>query len=145
MRIMVLVIAALLVSPGWVAAFEPVGQTAPAYEMEAHPYTGIIKNETRYEVSIPSENSEATLIIPPHSWIQYTIWGQRAKVTAYQRGRPFYCLNIFAHPQEYPFMCQKYDFITEIRLPEPVHRYHPIPRRGPVRHNPCDDGVEAFG
>ena len=31
----------------------------------ARRYTGIIKNKTRFEVSVPSENSDATLTIPP--------------------------------------------------------------------------------
>ena len=43
----------------------------------ARRYTGIIKNKTRYEVSVPSENSDATLVIPANSWIEYTIWTRR--------------------------------------------------------------------
>ena len=54
-------------------------------------YTGIIKNKTRYEVSIPSENSDATLVVPAHSWIEYTMWTHQADVTAYRDGKPFYC------------------------------------------------------
>jgi hypothetical protein len=92
---------------------------------EARAYTGIIKNKTAYEVSIPSQNSDATLLIPPHGWIEYTIWTQRSDVTAYHNGKPFYCLNIFAQPHEYPFMCSKYDFMAEIVKPEPVIRHYP--------------------
>jgi hypothetical protein len=96
----------------------------------ARRYTGIIKNQTRYEVSVPSENSDATLIIPPHSWVEYTIWTRRAKVTAYHDGKPFYCLNLWATPSEYPFMCSKYDFMAEIVKPEPeAGKYKPMKKR----------------
>ena len=76
------------------------------YNETARRYTGIIKNKTRYEVSVPSENSDATLVIPPHSWIEYTMWTRRANVTAYHDGKPFYCLKLLADPSEYPFMCR---------------------------------------
>ena len=81
-------------------------------------------------MSIPSENSDATLVVPPHSWIEYTIWTRQADVTAYHNGKPFYCLNLVANPQEYPFMCKKYDFMAEIVKPEPTHRYYkPMKKR----------------
>jgi hypothetical protein len=136
MRIMALIIAVILVSPGLVAAIDPVDQTGitTASELqEVRSYTGIIKNNSRCKVSIPSENSDATLLIPPHSWIEFTIWTQKSNVTAYCDGKPFYCLNIFAHPQEYPFMCKKYDFMAEIVKEEPVIRQGPS---GPSKLKP---------
>lgn len=104
---------------------------ANLYENErARRYTGIIKNKTRYEVSVPSESSDATLTIPPNSWIEYTIWTRRANVTAYRDGKPFYCLKLWADPREYPFMCSKYDFIAEIVKPEPAASpYKPMKKR----------------
>ena len=39
-------------------------------------------------------------------------------VTAYHDGKPFYCLKLWADPGEYPFMCEKYDFMAEIVKPE---------------------------
>jgi hypothetical protein len=96
----------------------------------ARKYTGIIKNKTRYEVSLPSENSDATLIIPPHSWIEYTMWTRRVDVTAYRDGKPFYCLKLWADPNEYSFMCSKYDFMAEIDKPEPAAgKYKPMKKR----------------
>ena len=105
----------------------------------ARRYTGIIKNKTRYEVSVPSENSDATLIIPPHSWIEYTIWTRRANVTAYNDGKPFYCLKLWADPSEYPFMCKKYDFMAEIVKPEPAgsaDQYKPMKKRKRLKKQP---------
>ena len=95
----------------------------------ARRYTGIIKNKTRYEVSVPSENSDATLIIPAPSWIEYTMWTRRADVTAYLDGKPFYCLKLAADPKEYPFMCSNYDFMAEIDKPEPAGKYKPMKKR----------------
>jgi len=99
----------------------------------ARRYTGIIKNKTRYEVSVPSENSDATLTIPPHSWIEYTMWTRRADVTAYYDGKPFYCLKLVADPHEYPFMCSKYDFMAEIVKAEPTHKYKPMKKRKRIK------------
>jgi len=97
-------------------------------------YTGIIKNKTRYEVSVPSENSGATLVIPPHGWIEYTMWTRRANVTAYHDGKPFYCLKLSVHLQEYPFMCSKYDFMAEIVKPEPaVGKSKPMKKRKRIK------------
>ena len=103
----------------------------------ARRYTGIIKNKTRYEVSIPSESSDATLMIPPHSFIEYTMWTRRANVTVYHDGKPFYCLKLLADPNEFPFMCSKYDFMAEIVKPEPAAgKYKPMKKRKRVKKQP---------
>jgi hypothetical protein len=108
-----------------------------SYNQRARRYTGIIKNKTQYEVTVPSENSGANLIIPAHSWIEYTIWTRRANVTAYYDGKPFYCLKLSVHLKEYPFMCSKYDFMAEIVKPEPVGqpagKYKPMKKRKRVK------------
>ena len=149
MRIIALIIGIMLVSVSNVAAIDPPGQTdlpAMSESQDVRPYTGIIRNKTRYEVSIPSENSDATLLIPPNGWIEFTIWTQHSGVTAYHNGQPFYCLNIFAHPQEYSFMCKKYDFMAEIIPPTPVREYKPILKKRLFKKKPkCDEGVEALG
>jgi hypothetical protein len=149
MRIIALIIVVILVSPGFVAAVDPpdqAGLPAASASQEVRPYIGIIKNKTRNEVSIPSENSDATLLIPPNGWIEFTIWTQHSGVTAYHNGKPFYCLNIFAHPQEYSFMCKKYDFMAEITPPTPVREYKPIQQERRNKKKPiCDEGVEALG
>ncbi|MHB9072193.1 MAG: hypothetical protein ACYC6G_01580 [Desulfobaccales bacterium] len=99
----------------------------------AKKYTGIIKNNTRYEVSIPSHNSSATITIPAYGWVEYTAWNSFFNVTVYHDGKPFYCLNIHAHLQNYPFMCKKYDFIAEIVKEKPVIRQGPS---GPSKLKP---------
>jgi hypothetical protein len=85
----------------------------------ARKYTGIIKNKTAYEVSVPSGNSGATLIIPARGWIEYTSYERHFDLTAYHAGKPFYCMNITASVGDYPYMCDRYDFMVEIVKPEP--------------------------
>ena len=48
------------------------------------PFKGIIKNNTKHDISIPSENSLATLILPAKGWIEYVVWDPKfdlAKMT----------------------------------------------------------------
>jgi len=82
-------------------------------------YTGIIKNKTAYEVSVPSENSGGVVIIPARGWTEFVSYERRFSLTAYHDGKPFYCMNIKADPRTYAFMCDKYDFVVEIVKPEP--------------------------
>jgi hypothetical protein len=83
------------------------------------PYTGVIKNTTRYNVVLPSLNSGATLAIPAHGWIEYTVYSRKSDLTVYSDGKPFYCLTIQADPKNYEYMCKRYDFLAEIAKPEP--------------------------
>jgi hypothetical protein len=140
MRILVLIIGIMLVAVGGAAAIDTPSQGAlPAVSEvpDGVAYKGIIKNKTRYEVSIPSESSDATLIVPAHSWIEYTIWTHQADVTAYRDGKPFYCLKLAAHPKQYPFMCEKYDFMAEIVKPETVpEKYKPMKKRKRLKKQP---------
>jgi hypothetical protein len=129
---MALILGIMLVASGVATAIDtpaPLGPPVTTEILDGVAYTGIIKNKTKYEVSIPSENSDGTLVIPPHGWIEYIIWAHNADVTAYRDGKPFYCLKLVAHPQEYPFMCKKYDFMAEIVKPEPAGKYKPMKKR----------------
>jgi hypothetical protein len=136
MRILVLIMGIILVASGVAGAVDapraprPLGPPATLELLDGVAYTGIIKNNTRYEVSIPSENSDGTLIIPPHGWTEYTIWTHAVDVTAYNDGKPFYCLKLAANPQAYPFMCKNYDFMAEIVKPEGGGKYYkPMKKR----------------
>jgi hypothetical protein len=104
-------------------------------------YTGIIKNKTNYDVSVPSGNSGATLAIPAKGWIEYSAWTSRFELTAYHNGKPFYCMKIVAEPRAHPFMCKKYDFMMEIVKPEPK----PEKKMKKAIKKKKKDGVEASG
>jgi hypothetical protein len=140
MRIMAFIMGIMLVATGVAAAIDTPSQGTPPAVSELPDgvaYTGIIKNKTRYEVSVPSENSDVTLVIPAHSWIEYTMWTHQSDVTAYRDGKPFYCLKLAAQPQEYPFMCKKYDFMAEIVTPEPeAGKYKPMKKRKRLKKQP---------
>ena len=136
MRILALIIGIMLVAAGGAAAIDTPRQAGPPATLElldGIPYTGIIQNKTRYEVSIPSDNSGATLVIPPYGWIEYTIWTHQYDVAAYHDGDPFYCLKLIANPQAYAFKCKKYDFMAEIVKAEPAGqsagKYKPMKKR----------------
>jgi len=107
-------------------------------------YTGIIKNTTKYEVEVPSSNSGATLIIPAKGWIEYSAWVRRFKLTAFHEGKPFYCMNIYANPKSYPFMCQKYDFMIEIVKPEPAPKAKKKMKKA-IKRKKAPGGVEGLG
>jgi hypothetical protein len=97
------------------------------------PYIGIIKNKTRYDVSIPSGNSDATLVVPAHGWIEYIVWTPMFPLDAYYNGKPIWCDNVSVTPGKYQYMCSKYDFMAEIVKPEPVGqptgKYKPMKKR----------------
>lgn len=104
-------------------------------------YTGIIKNKTNYDVSVPSGNSGSTLTIPAKGWIEYSAWTRRFELTAYHNGKPFYCMKIVAEPRSQPFMCKKYDFMMEIVKPEPK----PEKKMKKAIKKKKKDGAEANG
>lgn len=101
------------------------------------PYIGIIKNKTRYDVSIPSENSGGTLVVPAQGWIEYIVWSSKFPLDAYFNGKPIWCDHISVTPGKYQYMCKKYDFMAEIVKPEPVVKPKPLKKRsGASRSNP---------
>jgi len=107
-------------------------------------YTGIIKNKTALEVSVPSGNSGSTLVIPPRGWIEYISYARHFNLTAYQDGKPYYCMNINAEPRNYAFMCDRYDFLVEIVKPEPKLKVAPKQKR--YKKKPKgEEGVEGLG
>jgi hypothetical protein len=146
---MALIMGIMLAGTTVAVATDPPGQAGPPSKpelLDGLAYTGVIKNKTGYEVSIPSENSNGTLLIPPQGWIEYTIWTHNAEVTAYHDGKPFYCLKLAAQPQAYPFMCKKYDFLAEIVKPEPTPRYKkPVKKKRLKRKPKSCEGVEGLG
>jgi len=82
-------------------------------------YTGIIKNQTNYELTIPSANSQGALLVPPRGWIEYTVWNPNVNFSPYLDGKPYRCFNIKVKPKAYPFLCKKYDFMAVIEKDQP--------------------------
>ncbi len=41
---------------------------------DIRPYVGLIRNFSALDISIPSEDSDATLILPARGQMEYTVW-----------------------------------------------------------------------
>lgn len=94
---------------------------AEAPEMEPlPPYVGIIKNNSNYDVSVPSENSLGTLIVPARGWIEFVVWDPKFDLIPYLDGKPFGCHKVVVTPDAFPYQCKNYDFLVEINQPEPI-------------------------
>jgi hypothetical protein len=105
------------------------GAAASAMAVGGPPYEGVIKNHTRYDISIPSDNSGATLVIPAKGWIEYVSWSPNFQMMGYVNGNPLHCQKIQVNPKNYTFMCRSYDFVAEIvaeekppKKPRPVRK-----------------------
>lgn len=105
-------------------------------------YTGIIKNTTKYDISVPSANSSATLTVPAHGWIEYTVWQRHFNLTSYVNGKPFHCHKINVSPKGYPFMCKSYDFMAVIAKEEPLPG---IKLKKRIRKKPVRFEIEELG
>jgi hypothetical protein len=81
------------------------------------PYVGVIKNNCHHDISVPSENSLATLIVPARSWIEFVVWDPKFDLIPYREGKPFHCQKVTVNPDAFPFMCKNYDFMVEICPP----------------------------
>jgi hypothetical protein len=139
-KIVVAILAALfalLLATGAQAVPVPPG-TLP-------PYTGVIKNNTACDFSIPSQNSQGTLIVPARGWIEFVVWDPKFQVIPYYRGDPFGCQWVAVTPRAFCYMCKNYDFMVEINGPGPCpaeqpsyQKYKKRVRRKPV----CDTKIE---
>ena len=74
------------------------------------PYTGVIKNNTACEFSIPSQNSMGTLIVPARGWIEYVVWDPKFEVIPYYKGNPFGCQWVTVTPKAFCLHVQKLRF-----------------------------------
>jgi hypothetical protein len=110
------------------------------------PYTGVIQNKTKYDISFPSGNSDATLIVPARSSMEYQTWYPSFDLIGYVDGKPYYCQKINVNPKNYQFMCKNYDFMAEIFGKEkPVRKAKPIRQKRPKRKKPAGEEVEGLG
>jgi hypothetical protein len=109
------------------------------------PYTGVIQNHTCYSISIPSANSDGTLIVPPGGWVEYVAWVPEFKLTGFVCGRAYYCEKIKVIPKNFQFMCKSYDFLAEIKKEEPARKpAAPARKKRPVRKLKANE-VEGLG
>jgi hypothetical protein len=112
-------VLALLLVVSWANAEAPGLEPLP-------PYIGIIKNNSGQDVSVPSENSQATLIVPARGWIEFVVWDPQFDLIPYLGGKPFGCQKVIVQPDSVPYMCKNYDFLVEINptAPRPTKWYY---------------------
>lgn len=92
-------------------------------------YTGLIQNYTRYDVAIPSANSGSALTVPAQGWIEYTAWTPKVDLDGYVDGKLVYHQRVTARPHKLKYMGKYYDFLAEIKPPEPQEK--PAPKSKP--------------
>ncbi len=81
---------------------------------DIHPYVGLIRNFSAMNVSIPSHDSSATLILPAQGQMEYTVWQPKFKIFGYVNGKEVYCRDVKIEPKKYSYFCKNYDFLVEI-------------------------------
>jgi hypothetical protein len=105
------------------------------------PYTGIIWNHSRQDISFASENSGATLVVPARGFLEFIAWSDTFNLIGYADGKPVFCQKVKVVPNSYQFKCKSYDFVAEIKKEKTkVKRRFKRKRRSPKR-----GGVEAYG
>ena len=89
---------------------------------DIRPYVGLIRNFSALDISIPSHDSSATLILPARGQLEYTVWKPNVDIFGYVDGKQVYYKNIRIEPKKYTFFGKSYDFLAEVcpELPAPV-------------------------
>jgi|GEM_PF-2392006 len=90
----------------------------PTAPTKSRRYTGLIQNLSGYDVTIPSDNSEATIIVPAYGWLEYTTWQPEVRLYGFVDGKQVYFQQIRVKPRYYQYLGNHYDFVATIR-PEP--------------------------
>jgi hypothetical protein len=99
-------------------------------------YTGLVQNLTKFDISIPSGNSDATIIVPAHGWREYVTWTPNVQLFGFVDGKQIYYQSLRAQPEKFQYMGNKYDFVAEIQAPpEPAPEVKPYcpPKRKPKK------------
>jgi len=92
-------------------------------------YTGVIRNMTGHELTVPSQNSQGTIIIPPRGWVEYTVWDPIVTFSPYLDGEPYRCFTIKPKVKAYELMCKHYDFMAIIPAEEKPRLYKKYKQR----------------
>jgi hypothetical protein len=97
---------------------------------DIHPYVGLIRNFSDASISIPSQDSDATLILPARGQMEYTVWKPNFDIFGYMEGKQVYYKNIRIEPKKkFTFFGRTYDFLAEV-CPD-IHTPMIIPQQCP--------------
>ncbi len=96
---------------------------------EIRPYVGLLQNYSTMDISIPSQDSDATLILPARGTMEYTAWKPNFTLIGFVDGKEVFCQHVRVQPQRYTFFCKNYDFLAEIMAEAPLPGGRPAPTR----------------
>lgn len=85
-------------------------------------YRGLIQNLSKYDISIPSANSDATLIVPAHAWLEYVTWEPEIRLFGFVDGKQVYFQRLRVRPGAYQYLGNSYDFVATIQPVPPQSR-----------------------
>jgi hypothetical protein len=92
-------------------------QAAAGRQFDRMQFTGVIKNQTRYDVYFPSDNSGGTILVPASGSAEFIIWSPTYELIGYVNGQQVYCEKVQVVPDNFKFRCKTYDFVAEITAP----------------------------
>jgi hypothetical protein len=82
---------------------------------DIHPYVGLIRNFSNMNISIPSHDSSATLILPARGQMEYTVWQPNVDIFGFVDGKQVYFKNIRIKPnKKFYYFGNSYDFMAEV-------------------------------
>lgn len=105
---------------------------------DIRPYVGLVRNLADVDISIPSANSNATVIVPARRSLELTVWEPQAKIFGYVDGKEVFCQSITVRPKQYSQFCKKYDFLVEM-FTEPPPSDLPASTPDRFRNRPRSD------
>jgi hypothetical protein len=102
---------------------------------DIHPYKGLLRNFSNVDISIPSQDSSATLILPAGGQMEYTVWKPNFDIRGYVERTQVYYKNITIGPKtKYTFFGNTYDFLAEVCPELPAPRI--LPQQCPLPPQP---------
>lgn len=82
---------------------------------DIRPYVGLVRNFSNVDISIPSHDSNSTLILPAQGQMEYTVWQPNVDISGYVDGKQVYFKNIRISPNtKYSYFGKNYDFLAEV-------------------------------
>ncbi|MEW6387360.1 MAG: hypothetical protein AB1491_07585 [Thermodesulfobacteriota bacterium] len=100
------------------------------------PYTGIIINKSSKDVSFPSQDSGAALIVPAGGNLEYIAWSREFNLLGYVADQPYFCRKIKIGNVKFPYHCKHYDFLAEIKSDRPAPSRQPLRKKPRVKRKP---------
>mgnify|MGYP005846974195 CR=1 FL=1 len=87
--------------------------------LDIRPYRGLVRNFADVDISVPSLDSDAIIIVPAQGAVEYTVWQPNFTLVAFVNGKEVYCRRIQVAARQHTIFCKKYDFLAEI-YPETI-------------------------